>query len=326
MLESMFGETGAVVAQYVITLVVILALVVLVIWLVRRYAAGNISTSTRGRLPRLAIVDALAVDNRHRLVLIRRDNVEHLVLIGGTTDLLIEPSIVRTRVTQRPTQAAQPQPSRPAPAATAAPAPPPPPAPPAAEAPSAAPARRAALPPAAAAGDEPIPFPPRQSRQVAARPARAMPHNLPVRPAESANDSGREAVFRRPSLEPEMQVLAEETDEDAIEPVPRADRAEHPAASVSGQRSPLGALEELTAAVSEAESAEADHPSAFAPLRRHPGNPTIFDDEPAMAEEEPRRSSLPEGAGAATGAAPKVSDREKEMARLLGEISSSRSS
>jgi len=32
---------------------------------------------------RLAVVDAAAVDGRRRLVLIRRDNVEHLLMIGG---------------------------------------------------------------------------------------------------------------------------------------------------------------------------------------------------------------------------------------------------
>ncbi|MBZ0228978.1 MAG: flagellar biosynthetic protein FliO [Bauldia sp.] len=110
MLEPILGGTGAVVAQYVITLVVILALVALVVWLVRRYAVGGVGTTARGRLPRLAIVDALVVDNRHRLVLVRRDNVEHLVLIGGATDLLIEPSIVRTRLPQRPGQTPQPTP------------------------------------------------------------------------------------------------------------------------------------------------------------------------------------------------------------------------
>jgi hypothetical protein len=37
----------------------------------------------RGRQARLAVVDAANVDGRRKLVLIRRDNLEHLVLIGG---------------------------------------------------------------------------------------------------------------------------------------------------------------------------------------------------------------------------------------------------
>ena len=46
-------------------------------------------------MPRLAVIDAAAVDGRRRLVLVRRDNVEHLLMIGGPTDIVVEPNIVR---------------------------------------------------------------------------------------------------------------------------------------------------------------------------------------------------------------------------------------
>ncbi len=50
----------------------------------------------RARQPRLGIVDAYDLGDRQRqLVLVRRDNVEHLVLIGGPNDVLIESSIIR---------------------------------------------------------------------------------------------------------------------------------------------------------------------------------------------------------------------------------------
>src|ERR1700720_4377248 len=47
----------------------------------------------RGRQARLAVVDAANGDGRRKLVLIRRDNLAHLVLIGGPSDVLIEPNI-----------------------------------------------------------------------------------------------------------------------------------------------------------------------------------------------------------------------------------------
>ncbi len=47
-------------------------------------------------MPRLAVIDAAAVDGRRRLVLVRRDNVEHLLMIGGPTDVVVEPNIVRS--------------------------------------------------------------------------------------------------------------------------------------------------------------------------------------------------------------------------------------
>src|SRR5215831_9376827 len=49
----------------------------------------------RGRQPRLAVIDAATVDGRRHLILIRRDNVEHLLMIGGPTDIAVEPNIVR---------------------------------------------------------------------------------------------------------------------------------------------------------------------------------------------------------------------------------------
>lgn len=49
----------------------------------------------RSRQPRLGIVDAFDLDAQRQLVLVRRDNVEHLILIGKHTDILIESEIVR---------------------------------------------------------------------------------------------------------------------------------------------------------------------------------------------------------------------------------------
>lgn len=47
----------------------------------------------RERSRRLTVLDAAVIDTRRRVVLIRRDNVEHLVLIGGPTDVVIESRI-----------------------------------------------------------------------------------------------------------------------------------------------------------------------------------------------------------------------------------------
>ncbi len=76
--------------------VVVLALIGAAAWLVRRFAGNRLgANANRGRMPRLAVIDAAAVDGRRRLVLVRRDNVEHLLMIGGPTDLVVEPNIVR---------------------------------------------------------------------------------------------------------------------------------------------------------------------------------------------------------------------------------------
>jgi flagellar protein FliO/FliZ len=131
-LSPMFGDTGATIAQFVITLVVVLLVILLVFWLIRMFTNGNLGAGqTRGRQPRLAVLDALPLDQRRRLILVRRDNVEHLILIGGPSDVVVEPGIQRAQqqtrrlepIRQEPLrqdeprpEAQRPEPPRPAPA------------------------------------------------------------------------------------------------------------------------------------------------------------------------------------------------------------------
>jgi flagellar protein FliO/FliZ len=87
--------------QFIFAFVAVLALIGITAWLVRRFAANRLGTNTnRGRMPRLAVIDAAAVDGRRRLVLVRRDNIEHLLMIGGPTDIVVEPNIVRAAPTR----------------------------------------------------------------------------------------------------------------------------------------------------------------------------------------------------------------------------------
>src|SRR6201990_2340458 len=81
---------------FIVAFIVVLALIGVAAWLVRRFATGRPGANTqRGGMPRLAVIDAAAVDGRRRLVLVRRDNVEHLLMIGGPTDVVVETNIVR---------------------------------------------------------------------------------------------------------------------------------------------------------------------------------------------------------------------------------------
>lgn len=43
--------------------------------------------------PRLSVVEYANVDSKRRLVLIRRDDVEHLIMTGGPVDVVIETGI-----------------------------------------------------------------------------------------------------------------------------------------------------------------------------------------------------------------------------------------
>ena len=91
--------------KFGLAFVVVLALIALTAWLVRRFGSERLGTgTTRGRQPRLAVIDAASVDGRRRLVLIRRDNVEHLMMIGGPTDVVVEANIVRATAPARDVQ------------------------------------------------------------------------------------------------------------------------------------------------------------------------------------------------------------------------------
>jgi hypothetical protein len=81
--------------QFLLSFLIILGVIGAIWWTVRRFGSGRLGSNTRGRQPRLAVIDYASVDNRRRLILVRRDNIEHLLMIGGPTDIVVEPNIVR---------------------------------------------------------------------------------------------------------------------------------------------------------------------------------------------------------------------------------------
>jgi flagellar protein FliO/FliZ len=83
--------------KFGVAFVVVLAVLGVGGYLMRRLSVGNLTAlGPRGRQPRLSVIDAASVDGRRRLVLVRRDNVEHLLLIGGPIDVVVEPNIDRS--------------------------------------------------------------------------------------------------------------------------------------------------------------------------------------------------------------------------------------
>lgn len=98
MLNEMWGAYGSNLTIAVVGVAAGFLCLILVLWLIR--GRGGPSPFLRGgknRQPRLQVLDAAAVDARRRLVLVRRDDVEHLIMIGGPTDVVIESSIVDGR-------------------------------------------------------------------------------------------------------------------------------------------------------------------------------------------------------------------------------------
>ena len=111
MLEALFGVDMPLAVRFILAFLIVLGLIGATAWAVRRFGAGRLGgAGTRGRQPRLAVVDYASVDSRRRLILVRRDNIEHLVLIGGPTDVVVEANIVRAAPATREATLTRPPP------------------------------------------------------------------------------------------------------------------------------------------------------------------------------------------------------------------------
>ena len=93
--------------KYVIAFAIIFLLLALFALILRRITGGKMSVSQergRARQPRLGIVDVYDLDRQRQLILLRRDNVEHLLLVGGPNDVVVETNIVRVPGARLPTK------------------------------------------------------------------------------------------------------------------------------------------------------------------------------------------------------------------------------
>lgn len=79
--------------RFALALAIVLALIAGVAWVGRHYMSSGRIAGLGSRRRRLAIVEALPVDGRSRLVLFRRDDTEHLILLGPSGALAVETPI-----------------------------------------------------------------------------------------------------------------------------------------------------------------------------------------------------------------------------------------
>lgn len=78
--------------KFIAALLFVLALIGLLAWLARRFGLGpRLGPNTGAR--RLTLVEVMVIDARRRLVLVRRDEVEHLLLLGASSECVVESGI-----------------------------------------------------------------------------------------------------------------------------------------------------------------------------------------------------------------------------------------
>jgi flagellar protein FliO/FliZ len=77
------------------TILFVVALAALMVWAFRTFVTGRPSAHgfLRPRDRRLGVVETASVDARRKLILVRRDDVEHLIITGGPVDMVIETGI-----------------------------------------------------------------------------------------------------------------------------------------------------------------------------------------------------------------------------------------
>jgi hypothetical protein len=92
-LTSLVGGSGNLYLNAALALGIVLILIMLGLWALKLVFRASTNV-VRGRNKRLAVIDSLPVDGKRQLVIVRRDNVEHLIMTGGPQDLLIESSFV----------------------------------------------------------------------------------------------------------------------------------------------------------------------------------------------------------------------------------------
>ncbi|MEO1207165.1 MAG: hypothetical protein AAFV45_12630 [Pseudomonadota bacterium] len=90
---------------YLLLAIVVAASVVLIAVLLRGFLPQQSSAATKmfGPKPekRLEVMDQATLDGRRKLVLLRRDDKEHLLMIGGPVDVVIETGIVSPKGVKR---------------------------------------------------------------------------------------------------------------------------------------------------------------------------------------------------------------------------------
>ncbi len=81
--------------QFAISLVFVLALIGGAALLARRIGLGSMARGAAGRR-RLALVEILPLDGRRRLVLLRCDEREHLVILGPHGETVVDAAVAGT--------------------------------------------------------------------------------------------------------------------------------------------------------------------------------------------------------------------------------------
>lgn len=88
--------------RYFLSFIFVIGLMYGLSWLARRFMPGAIPLTESNRQKRLGLVEVMAIDAKRRLVLVKRDNAEHLLLLGQNSETVVETNITSPLDGKRP--------------------------------------------------------------------------------------------------------------------------------------------------------------------------------------------------------------------------------
>lgn len=94
-LTEILGEDLGTIAMVIGGLFITILAIIIVVWLLK-FAFRASRDGVRSKVRRLAVLQSAPVDNKRQLVIVRRDDVEHLLMIGGPNDVVIETCIQKS--------------------------------------------------------------------------------------------------------------------------------------------------------------------------------------------------------------------------------------
>ena len=79
--------------RFVFALIFVVSLIGVLAYAIKRYGQGGRMMRKIGGRRRLSVVEMMPLDGKRRLVLVRRDDREHLLVVGATGETVVERGI-----------------------------------------------------------------------------------------------------------------------------------------------------------------------------------------------------------------------------------------
>lgn len=86
--------------RFVLALIFVLGLIGGLALVARRFGFGGRMIVQAGQKQRLSVTEVRPIDARHKLVLVKRDDTEHLLMIGPANSHIVESGIPSAKVSE----------------------------------------------------------------------------------------------------------------------------------------------------------------------------------------------------------------------------------